>query len=96
VSLLMSSFGIEQCDDATFGVFFWDWVRHCGGPKSITSIDLFFELFLKNWGPPCQDHQSTLNNHLENKEDQVCKIMETILMQEHRQQSTSVEDSWAH
>jgi hypothetical protein len=64
--LFVSSFGKEQ----------HDWVKHCGGPKSITSMDLFFEIFLKHWGPPCQDYKSALNNYLENKEDEVPETME--------------------
>jgi len=61
--LLISSFGNEQRD----------WVKHYGGPKSITSMDLFFEFFLKCWGPPCRDYKSALYNYLENKEDEVLK-----------------------
>jgi hypothetical protein len=67
--LFVYSFEKEQCD----------WVKHCGGPKSITSIDFFFELFMKRWGPPCQDYKSALNNYLENKVDEV---LETIEIQE--------------
>jgi hypothetical protein len=64
--LFISSFGKEQCD----------WVKNYEGPKSITSMDLCFELFLKRWGPPCQDYKSALNNYLENKEDEVPETME--------------------
>jgi hypothetical protein len=57
--LFVSSLGMEKRD----------WIKHCGGPKSITSIDLFFEIFLKHWGPPYQD----------NKEDEV---VQTIQLEE--------------
>jgi hypothetical protein len=54
VRLFIYSFEMEQRD----------WVRYYGGPKSITSMALFFEIFLKHWGPPCQDYKSALNDHL--------------------------------
>jgi hypothetical protein len=41
-------------------------------------MDIFFQIFLGNWGPPCQDYQSALNNLLEDKEDEVPKTMETV------------------
>jgi hypothetical protein len=67
--LFVSSFGMKQLD----------WDKHCGSPKSITSINLFFEIFFKRWGPPFQYYKSVLNDHVatlqENKEDEVLETM---------------------
>lgn len=39
MKIFVYSFGMEQCN----------WVKHYGGPKSITSMNLFLKIFLK----PC-------------------------------------------
>jgi hypothetical protein len=63
--LFLYSFGMKQKD----------WVRHYGGPKSVTFMALFFEIFLEHWVRPLQDYKSALNNILENRDDEVLKLL---------------------
>jgi hypothetical protein len=47
-----------------------NWVKHSCSPKSISSIAMFIEEFLKRWGPKFQRYEDTLQDLMETLQEE--------------------------